>query len=124
VAFPGPVSGTTKVSLFQWADLFVLPTHEENWGIVLFEALAAGTPVVTTRGVDVWQELEQTGAATVIGAGPGELTTTMRRLLLDRGELRQVGAAARTKVLQQHSLEQAVGRYIDLYRDLARDTTA
>jgi len=124
VAFPGPVSGTAKVSLFQWADLFVLPTHEENWGIVLFEALAAGTPVVTTRGVDVWQELEQTGAATLIGAGPGELTTTMRRLLLDRGELRQVGAAARTKVLQQHSREQAVGRYIDLYRDLARDTTA
>ena len=42
VVFPGFVTGDEKVSLYQAADVFVLPTSQENFGFVLFEALAAG----------------------------------------------------------------------------------
>ena len=48
VIFPGFVAGREKVSLFETSDVFVLPTSQENFGFVLFEALAAKTPVVTT----------------------------------------------------------------------------
>jgi glycosyltransferase involved in cell wall biosynthesis len=58
VSFPGPAYGTYKQALYRRADLFVLPTHSENFGIVVAEALASGVPVITTTGTP-WQELQR-----------------------------------------------------------------
>ncbi|WP_263818886.1 glycosyltransferase [Salinibacter sp.] len=55
-AFTGPVKGTEKWKMYQSADLFVLPTHSENFGIVVAEALSCGVPVITTRGAP-WSDL-------------------------------------------------------------------
>ena len=60
VIFEGGVYGNSKWELFRQADLFILPTHSENFGIVVAEALASGTPVVTTMGTP-WSELEKMG---------------------------------------------------------------
>ena len=57
VQFLGPVYGEAKDELYASADLFVLPTHSENFGSVVVEALAAGCPVVCTKGAP-WSELE------------------------------------------------------------------
>lgn len=57
VFFLGPVFGEDKDKLYREADLFVLPTHSENFGSVVIESLAAGTPVICTKGAP-WAELE------------------------------------------------------------------
>jgi len=57
VIFTGPVFDAQKTSLYQQADLFVLPTHSENFGVVILEALACGLPVITTKGAP-WQRIE------------------------------------------------------------------
>ena len=56
VQFFGEVSGEEKERLWQQADLFVLPTYSENFGIVIAEALAWGIPVITTRGAP-WSDI-------------------------------------------------------------------
>ena len=56
VNFVGPKLGNEKLRIFDSTDLFVLPTYNENYGIVVAEALARGIPVLTTKGTP-WEEL-------------------------------------------------------------------
>lgn len=60
VTFTGMLSGEQKASALSNADLFVLPTHSENFGIAIAESLAYGVPVITTKGAP-WQDLETYG---------------------------------------------------------------
>lgn len=59
--FPGAVYGDARWQLFAETDLFVLPTYSENFGLCVAEALATGTPVLTTTGTP-WQGLTQSGS--------------------------------------------------------------
>ena len=58
VEFTGPLEGDEKKKAFKSADLFVLPTFSENFGIVVAEALSYGCPVITTHGAP-WSALEE-----------------------------------------------------------------
>lgn len=71
VDFCGGVYGEKKWELYRNADVFVLPTYSENFGIVIAEALASGTPVITTKGTP-WEELntEECGWCIDIGLQP------------------------------------------------------
>jgi glycosyltransferase involved in cell wall biosynthesis len=57
VTFTGMLTGERKASVLKNTDLFVLPTHSENFGIVVAESLAYGVPVITTKGAP-WEDLE------------------------------------------------------------------
>lgn len=60
VSFPGPLYGADKSQAYSDADLFVLPSHSENFGVVVAEALAHGCPAVVSRGAP-WSGLETEG---------------------------------------------------------------
>jgi glycosyltransferase involved in cell wall biosynthesis len=98
----GMVGGEHKWSLYQAADLFVLPTSQENFGYVLLEALACGTPVVTTKGVDIWPELASSGGATILNnpTEPIHLEAAVTKLLSDPARRDAMTATARAWAMQ------------------------
>ncbi len=118
VRFVGMVTGSLKISLYQATDLFVLPTSQENWGFVFFESLACGTPVVTTRGVDAWPEIEASGAGEIVETEtpPKELASRVIGLLGDRAALDRRGEGAREWVMRELHSDRTVARFLDLYR--------
>ena len=93
--FLGIVSGPDKERLFAAADVFVLPTSQENFGRVLFEALLAGTPVVTTRGADTWPELQRSGGAVITEREPTAIARAVEGLLRDPDRRAAMGEAGR-----------------------------
>jgi glycosyltransferase involved in cell wall biosynthesis len=58
VTYIGPIYGTEKWRALQSANFTILPTHQENFGFVLVESLAMGTPVITTNKTHLWKVLE------------------------------------------------------------------
>lgn len=61
VVFHGPIYGRDKFDLLKSVDAFVLPTRSENWSIAVAEAMAAGLPVVCTKGAP-WRCISEVGA--------------------------------------------------------------
>jgi glycosyltransferase involved in cell wall biosynthesis len=116
--FVGHVHGARKLSLYQACDLFVLPTHQENFGLVLPEAMACGTPVVTTRGVDIWPEIEA-GGGVIVDNQPEILADALTALLGDRQALSERGERGRHYVYEWLDPERVVQGYIELYQEAA-----
>jgi glycosyltransferase involved in cell wall biosynthesis len=61
VVWTGMLSGKLKWAALRAAELFVLPSHQENFGIAVVEALASGTPVLVTDRVNIWKEITMSG---------------------------------------------------------------
>jgi glycosyltransferase involved in cell wall biosynthesis len=71
VIFTGILSGALKWGAFDASEVFILPSHQENFGIVLAEALASSLPVLTTYNVNIWREIQH-GKAGLIGTDTQE----------------------------------------------------
>lgn len=118
INFVGSVFGDVKFKMFRDADMFVLPTHSENFGIVVTEALASGTPVITTKGTP-WHELEtcHCGWWTEIGTQP--LIRALKQFLqCSEDKLEDMGHNGRKLVEEQYSSEAIAGQFIRLYESL------
>jgi glycosyltransferase involved in cell wall biosynthesis len=80
VEFSGPLYGKVKLKSYQDAELFVLPTHSENFGMSVVEALAAGTPVIVSKGAP-WEGLVSEGAGWWIDIGLDPLVACLETAL-------------------------------------------
>jgi glycosyltransferase involved in cell wall biosynthesis len=65
VTFSGLLSGNSKWGAFAAAEAFVLPSHQENFGIAVVEALACGKPVLLSNKINIWREIVDDGAGYV-----------------------------------------------------------
>jgi glycosyltransferase involved in cell wall biosynthesis len=94
IDYVGPVDGVAKSALYNGADVFVLPTFTENFGVVVAEALAHGVPVITTQGAP-WADLEKFGCGWWVEIGVDPLMRALREATeltdLDRHTMGQRG---------------------------------
>lgn len=98
VEYLGSVDGQIKAQTYLAADLFVLPTFSENFGVVVAEALAHGLPVITTRGAP-WADLEIFDCGWWVDIGVDPLVHALRdAMALSDEERRAMGARGRDYV--------------------------
>ncbi|MEO0650549.1 MAG: glycosyltransferase, partial [Planctomycetota bacterium] len=95
VQFVGPVTGLARAALLERAELLLLPSRSENFGNVVLEALAAGTPAVVTPEVGAAEVLRHTGAGRVVAGTPEALAEDLNRVLGDSSLLRDLRRRAR-----------------------------
>lgn len=115
VKLVGGVYGAEKVSLLQSADFFVLPTYSENFGIVVAEALACGTPVITTHGTP-WKVLEENECGWYIPVGVNALKKTLREAISVTEEtIERMGRNGRRLVEKQYTDKSVASRFFEKY---------
>jgi glycosyltransferase involved in cell wall biosynthesis len=103
VCFTGPVYGEKKLAAYRRAELFVLPTHSENFGMTVAEALAAGTAAIVSKGAP-WHGLEIRRAGWWIDIGVDPLVDCLRNAMAQSpAALAGVGTNGRDWMLNDFS---------------------
>jgi len=116
VHFTGPVRDEDKWKKYAAADLFILPSHSENFGIVVAEALAAGVPVITTQGTP-WAELREHDCGWWVDLSVDTLASTLQSATSIPAEERwEMGRRGRKLVQDQYSWKSVADRMIQAYR--------
>jgi glycosyltransferase involved in cell wall biosynthesis len=114
--FIGGVYNDEKWILFQQSDFFILPTYSENFGIVIAEALASGTPVITTKGAP-WQELNTHHCGWWIDNDVDTIAKTLKEAIaLSEEEYRQMGIRGRELMENNYSIEIVTAKMKQLYQ--------
>lgn len=116
--FTGMLQGEDKMAAFADADMFVLPSYSENFGIALVEAMACGLPVITSNKVNIWREVEQTGAGIVINCDADELATAIEDLLKDKCARKKYGENGRKRVEQKYHWNKVAVQLSNEYQNI------
>ena len=98
-------------------ESFVLPSHQENFGIAVVEALACGKPVLISNQVNIWREIKAAGAGIVANnteEGASELLTNWSRL--NAYEKQEMCAMARLCFENLYAIEPAASRLLETFR--------
>jgi glycosyltransferase involved in cell wall biosynthesis len=108
VTFAGMLSASRKWGAFSAADAFVLPSHQENFGIAVVEALACGVPVLISNKVNIWREIDAARAGYVENDDLGGTTRLIERWLATAPDARaQMTDHARNCFARQFEINQA-----------------
>ncbi|ODS54461.1 MAG: hypothetical protein ABS36_11205 [Acidobacteria bacterium SCN 69-37] len=122
IDFVGWVEGATKRDLIAGASLLASPSAQENFGLSIAEAMAAGVPVLVTPTVNLADEIAAAGAGWVVAREIPALVEALRAICADGPERAARGRAARS-LADRYRWPHATASLIALYDDVSRSTS-
>jgi glycosyltransferase involved in cell wall biosynthesis len=115
VFFAGKVNGESKTAAFYNADVCVVPSHTENFCMVVAEALAHGLPVVASHGTP-WAEIEVNRCGLWVDNNPASLAKAI--VQIRAMELPKMGSCGRTWMIREFSWSPIAEEMMEIYRSL------
>ncbi len=113
ISWPGMLKDDDKWGAFHACEAFVLPSHQENFGIAVVEAMACKAPVLISKQVNIWREIEEDGAGLVESDdqhGTNRLLTRWAALPPERRQ--RMGETAQVTFLERFEIHRAASNMI------------
>jgi glycosyltransferase involved in cell wall biosynthesis len=118
IVLTGMLRGETKQAALACADAFILPSHQENFGMSVAEALAAGLPVLVSNRVNIWREIEADRAGYIESDDLTGTTRLIERWLSTSEQEREVMRTnARACFTQRYQIDRAVDSLLQILRE-------
>lgn len=115
------LQGELKWGAFYASEVFCLPSHQENFGIVVAEALACGKPVLISNKVNIWREIEMDGAGFVdANTVDGTVRNLKRWLGLGSNEYVAISAQAVKTFNARFHIVGAAKRLLEIIREAGK----
>ncbi len=115
VHFMGLLTGVDLMRAYADADLLLLLSHRENFGMVVVEAMAAGLPVLLSEEVGLAPEVERAGAGFIVPAQAKEVAEAWRQLINDPGLRHKMGSAGRQLAQSEFAANVVARKMLDLF---------
>jgi glycosyltransferase involved in cell wall biosynthesis len=114
VLFPGMLSGSAKWGGLFGCEALVLPSHQENFGIVVAEALACGKPVLISNQVNIWREIEAgEGGLVADNTLIGTQRLLEQWLTFTPDNKKTMGEKAKSTFERHFAIKQVVNRFVE-----------
>ena len=108
IFFPGMVSGNAKWGAFYGCEAFVLPSHQENFGIAVVEAMACYKPVIISRQVNIWREINDGNGGVIINDTQAEVIEGLQKwIALTETQKKELGTNAYAAFMKYFYVDQA-----------------
>lgn len=118
ITWPGMLQGDSKWGAFYAAEVFCLPSHQENFGIVVAEALACGKPVLISNKVNIWREIESDLAGFVDDdTVSGTVRNLERWLSMDNDAYSQMSECAKESFSRRFHIKRAAQRLMEIIQE-------
>ncbi|MEG4075814.1 glycosyltransferase [Microcoleus sp. Pol14C2] len=118
----GFVSGDLKVEILTKADLFVLPSYYENFGIAVAEAMVAGVPVAISDRIHIAEDIQQAEAGWVGPLEVGAIAHSIKSALLNPEERQRRGLNGKKYAEKYYNWEAIAQQTIDAYQQILSST--
>ncbi len=115
VFFTGMLHGAERISALAEAELMVLPSYQENFGIVVIESLAAGTPVIISDQVNLHGDIAPARVGAVVPTRVDAVAETMQRWMNDHAARGAAAQRARPFAFEHYGWTTIGERWIDHY---------
>jgi glycosyltransferase involved in cell wall biosynthesis len=119
VLFASMLRGNDRLALLRDADLFALTSRQENFGIAVVEALAAGTPVVISDQVNISDEIAEAGVGGVTTLDVDAIAAELSAWTSDPARRAAAGVRARAFALDRYDWSHIAQRWIERYASMA-----
>jgi glycosyltransferase involved in cell wall biosynthesis len=117
IVWGGMLAGDAKWGAFHAAEAFILPSHQENFGVAVIEALACGVPALLSDQVNIWREVASDGAGIVEhDDAAGTVRLLERWIALSAAERQQMKERAQRCFAQRYEIDRAAAALIDLFQ--------
>jgi len=103
------------------ADVFVLPSYTENFGMTVVEAMACGCPVVISDQVNIWREVQE-GGGVVVGLDVEAIAEAIVEVLSDSEKARERGAGGRAFVRERYAWPRIVEELTRVYESIIAES--
>ncbi len=125
VVWPGMLRGDMKWGAFYASELFVLPSHQENFGIAVAESLGCGVPVLISNKVNIWREIEADGGGLVGNDDAQDTEINMRKwLALSEGQRTEMGQRAYASFSERFTVEQMTSSLMETILEFVKTKPA
>ena len=120
ISWPGMLQGDAKWGAFYAAEVFCLPSHQENFGIVVAEALACGKPVLISNKVNIWREIESDEAGFIDEDTVAGTERSLRRwMAMDAPAYARMAEQARSCFARRFHVQRAAEQLVDILTERA-----
>jgi glycosyltransferase involved in cell wall biosynthesis len=124
VVFVGHLEREDVKRAYVDADVFVLPSYAENFGMTIVEAMACGCPVIISDQVNIWREVMDAGAGIVVKLDPGQIANAICYVLENNGEAQIMGTKGRWAAQGRYAWPHIIEKLTRIYEELIEEAAA
>jgi len=125
IVWPGMLQGDMKWGAFYASELFVLPSHQENFGIAVAESLGCGVPVLISDKVNIWREIQADGGGLVGNDDAQDTEANMRKwLAMSSAQREEMSRRAHEIFSERFTVEQMTGSLMQTILEFVKNKPA